>query len=199
MGDQTLKQLFDRDGYVVLRGFLDPDELATLHSELARLIREVVPKMPREHVFYEDKSQSGTLKQLQMLHTHDRYFHDLFLGGRIERLSEVLLNDKVVGKNFQYFSKPPGSGQPTPPHQDGYYFKLSPCEALTLWLALDDIDEENGCVSYVAARIISVCANMNGRTCWGSRKKWLTMASPKISNSRSKCTPNPVTCWCITL
>ena len=149
MGDQTLKQLFDRDGYVVLRGFLDPDELATLHSELARLIREVVPKMPREHVFYEDKSQSGTLKQLQMLHTHDRYFHDLFLGGRIERLSEVLLNDKVVGKNFQYFSKPPGSGQPTPPHQDGYYFKLSPCEALTLWLALDDIDEENGCVSYV--------------------------------------------------
>jgi phytanoyl-CoA hydroxylase len=56
-----------------------------------------------------------------------------------------------VGKNLQYFNKPPGVGQPTPAHQDGYYFKLDPPEALTMWLALDDVDEENGCVRYVRA------------------------------------------------
>ena len=60
-----------------------------------------------------------------------------------------MLGDKVVGKNMQYFGKPPGVSKPTPPHQDGYYFWLDPCDALTLWLALDDVDEENGCVRYV--------------------------------------------------
>lgn len=52
-------------------------------------------------------------------------------------------------RNMQYFNKPPGIGQPTPPHQDGYYFMLEPCEAVTMWFALDDVDEENGCVRYV--------------------------------------------------
>ena len=50
---------------------------------------------------------------------------------------------------MQYFNKPPRIGKPTPPHQDGYYFMLEPCEAATMWLALDEVDEENGCVRYV--------------------------------------------------
>ncbi|MGI9428491.1 MAG: phytanoyl-CoA dioxygenase family protein, partial [Bythopirellula sp.] len=38
---------------------------------------------------------------------------------------------------------------PTPPHQDGFYFMLDPCEAVTIWLALEEVDEENGCVRYI--------------------------------------------------
>ena len=26
---------------------------------------------------------------------------------------------------------------------------LTPCEALTMWLALEEVDEDNGCVCYV--------------------------------------------------
>jgi phytanoyl-CoA hydroxylase len=50
---------------------------------------------------------------------------------------------------MQYFNKPPRIGQPTPAHQDGYYFMLEPNEAVTMWLALEPVDEENGCVRYV--------------------------------------------------
>jgi phytanoyl-CoA hydroxylase len=35
-------------------------------------------------------------------------------------------------------------------HQDSAYFLLrNPSDAVTLWLALDDVDEENGAISYV--------------------------------------------------
>jgi phytanoyl-CoA hydroxylase len=148
MVDQE-KACFDSDGFVVLRQFVEGDELKSLQANLDRVIREVVPAMRPEHVFCEDKSQQGTLKQLPMLHAYDRYFEDLFFGGRFKQLAERLLGAKVIAKNLQYFCKSPGVGQPTPPHQDGYYFKLTPCEALTMWLALDDVDEENGCVRYV--------------------------------------------------
>lgn len=40
-------------------------------------------------------------------------------------------------------------GKPTPPHQDGYYFMLNPSVAVTMWMALEPADEENGCVKYV--------------------------------------------------
>ena len=108
----------------------------------------MVPGLPPEHVFYEDKGDAGTLKQLQRVHEHDGWFGELF-AGKPQRLAEELLGTAVIGKNMQYFNKPPGVGQPTPPHQDGFYFKLEPPLALTMWMALEDVDEENGCVRYV--------------------------------------------------
>jgi phytanoyl-CoA hydroxylase len=150
------KVSFDTDGYVAVRGFLGENDLATVHGNVDRYIREIVPKLPPEHVFYEDKQRPETLKQLQVMNEHDAYFRELFMEGPFVRLAEKLLGDRAVGKNLQYFNKPPqyfnkppGVGQPTPAHQDGYYFKLDPPEALTMWLALDEVDEENGCVRYV--------------------------------------------------
>jgi phytanoyl-CoA hydroxylase len=146
---QSAKQEFDADGYVMLRGFLNPNEVSVLHAKLATLIQNIVPTMPSEAVFYEDKSRPDTLKQLQHLEQFGRdYFQEMF-SGRFSQLAADLMGDRAVGKNLQYFNKPPAVGQPTPPHQDGYYFKIQPCEAVTMWLALDVVDEENGCVRYV--------------------------------------------------
>ena len=50
---------------------------------------------------------------------------------------------------MQFFNKPPGS-EATPAHQDGYYFCLVPNEALTFWMPLDDVDDDNGTLHYIA-------------------------------------------------
>ena len=57
---------------------------------------------------------------------------------------------------MQYFNKPPGYGKASPAHQDGAYFMLEPNEAVTMWLALDEVDEENGCLRY------SPCSHLTG-------------------------------------
>jgi phytanoyl-CoA hydroxylase len=80
---------------------------------------------------------------------HDPWFDQLFRNGRFEKVAEALIGGPVVPKNMQYFNKPPGTSKPTPPHQDGYYFMLDPCSAVTMWLALDDVDQQNGCIRYV--------------------------------------------------
>jgi phytanoyl-CoA hydroxylase len=146
-----LKADFDRDGYVFIPGFLKGEALQELLNNIDRYLETVVPKMPRESVYYEDINRPETLKQIQGLHRHDNYFENMYYGNRFEELAEVLFGGPVSkeGNNFQYFNKPPKDGLPTPPHQDGYYFKIEPCEALTMWLALEEVDEENGCVRYV--------------------------------------------------
>ncbi len=143
------RSVFDRDGFVAIPGFLDVDELAELHRELDRFMRDVLPMLPREQVYYEDRDDLTTLKQVQHLAEHDAYFQQLAYEGAPRRLAEQLLDEDVVPRNMQYFNKPPGVGQPTPPHQDGHYFMLKPCRALTMWLAIDDVDEINGCIRYV--------------------------------------------------
>ena len=82
------------------------------------------------------------------MHTHDNYFRLLFTN-QLQQVAENCLGGKVVGKNLQYFNKVPKVSKPTPPHQDGFYFRIKPQRAVTGWLALDPADESNGCLRYV--------------------------------------------------
>lgn len=146
---QQLKNKFDIDGYVVIPGFLLPSELAELNQELERYIIQSVPEIPSADVYYEDRNDPATLKQMGRIEQHDPYFAGLRARPKWTGLAEVLLADNVVAVELQWFNKPPRLGKCTPPHQDGYYFMLEPDEALTMWLALDAVDESNGCVRYI--------------------------------------------------
>jgi len=139
---------FDRDGFVVLRKFLNDDQLAELQDNLDRYIREVVPGLTAEHAFYVDRERPETLKQLQHMDV-DPYFRDYAKHPTWNAMAEALLGEPVEAQAPEWFNKPAGTDHPTPPHQDNYYFCLRPPQVLTAWLALDRVDAENGGLIYV--------------------------------------------------
>jgi phytanoyl-CoA hydroxylase len=145
---EKLRADFLKDGFVVRKGFFDRAEVDAVQQNLARCINDVIPTMPPGHAMYENKDDKTTLKQLE-LSAHDPYFRDLLNAGPFVEVAADALGGPVEGKSLQYFNKPPLIGQATPPHQDGYYFMLTPPEAVTMWLALDNVDEENGCIRYI--------------------------------------------------
>lgn len=149
MNLSDLKPSYDADGFAVVRGFLPPDELARLKDNLDRYIREVVPRLPDGDAFYEDKSRPETLKQMHRIE-QDAFFAE-YLGHPLWRAAaESLLGEPAAAPSgAEWFNKPPATRHVTPPHQDNYYFCLRPPQALTMWLALDAVDEENGCLRYV--------------------------------------------------
>ena len=153
MGPQTLPadlaSRFAKDGYVAIEPLFDQAAMAKINLEVARFISEIVPKMPATRVYFEDKSDKSSLKQIQHMFEYDLFFEDMMLNGPVQKIAEHVLGCEVRPVNMQYFNKPAGIGKATPAHQDGYYFHLRPCEAVTGWLALEDVDDENGCIHYV--------------------------------------------------
>tara|TARA_B110000438_G_C15714975_1_gene607066 strand:+ start:71 stop:847 length:777 start_codon:yes stop_codon:yes gene_type:complete len=139
---------YKEEGYLLFPSFLSQDEVQECQERIGNYIQKIVPEIPGTEVFYEDKNDDSSLKQLQRMHEHDPWFHQLF-NGKPKQLAQELLGNDVITKNLQYFNKPPKIGAATPPHQDGFYFKLDSPRALTMWLALNNTDEENGCVRYV--------------------------------------------------
>jgi phytanoyl-CoA hydroxylase len=145
-----LKEKFNENGYIFIPGFLSPEEVKSMNLNFARVIEEIVPSMPAHHVFYEGQQKDpSTLKQLIDIQAYDGFFKEVLVNSKFKELAEFLLEDQVIGKTLEYFNKPPLIGKPTPPHQDGYYFMLDPSVAVTMWMALEPADEENGCVKYV--------------------------------------------------
>lgn len=143
------RRRYASDGFLAIPHFLSGTSLDAMRSNVSRLLHEVLPTIPSEQVFYENRADVSSLKQIQHLEQHDAWFHHQFTLGPFRQLAESLLGEGAIPKNIQYFNKPAGIGAATPAHQDGYYFMLKPCKALTMWLALDDADEVNGCVRYV--------------------------------------------------
>ncbi len=159
-----LSGAFADDGFVALEGFYDPKEIFEINAEVNQFQAEIVPNLPREQVYFENKDDPNSIKQVQRLHEHDSYFRAMMEDGPIRRLAEIVLDGPVTCNNMQFFNKPPGIGQPTPPHQDGYYFHLQPCIAATAWLALEPVDEENGCIHYVRGSHRAQDFRPHGRT-----------------------------------
>lgn len=142
------KAQFDRDGYILLRGFFSPDEMAEIRRHAQRTIESIL-QLPENAAKYEVKDRPETLKQLQLSGYGDAYWDDLLHDPRVMQLAEALLGDTVVPRTLQWLNKPIRVGAETPPHQDGYYYMLEPNEAIALWLALDPATPENGCMRYV--------------------------------------------------
>ncbi|XP_077978567.1 putative alpha-ketoglutarate-dependent hypophosphite dioxygenase [Glandiceps talaboti] len=140
------KHWFDKQGYVKLVDFLSQQEVLSIERELSRFRKDVIPKIPPTMVFYEDKENQNSIIRLEKMMDHDEFFKDLAESPAFNGLADLLLGMDCEPNNVQFFSKPPGAKE-TPPHQDGKYFMHE--KGLTFWLALDDADEENGCMFYV--------------------------------------------------
>lgn len=61
-----------------------------------------------------------------------------------------LLGEDVIGWGSHFFCKLPGDGKSVDWHQDCSYWPLTPTKALTVWLAIDDADQANGCMEIYA-------------------------------------------------
>jgi phytanoyl-CoA hydroxylase len=149
MAFEAEKERYDRDGFVIVRQFLPHDDLVELCGQLDRYVREVVPTLPDSHAFYHERGRPETLKQMQHMGV-DPYFAAYREHPRWKALATALVGEPATAEEPEWFNKPPGTVHATPPHQDNYYFNLKPPNVMTIWLALDAVDDENGCLRYVA-------------------------------------------------
>ena len=149
------KPAFDRDGFVVIRNPLG-DDFEELVGNIQRFIDEVAPKFAEgsEAAMYGSPGREPeSLIRLNHMHKEDAFFAEYARHPRWVSLAETMLGESVETANVVWFNKPPRtvhSNHPTPPHQDNFYYKLDPPQMMSVWMALEPVDPENGCLRYVA-------------------------------------------------
>lgn len=153
---------FRRDGFLVVRGLLSPDEVAELRDHTEELMQGRLPEQmgthldmgnhasgvatqrlaaPPEHLSPAEKAEY--FLRIHMLHRqlelHERY---LLHPGVLDVL-QALIGPDVLALQTMLFIKGPGKpGQGW--HQDSYYIPTHPDTLCGAWIAIDDCDEQNG-------------------------------------------------------
>jgi len=138
---------FHEQGFLVVKGLLNPDEIQELikHSEDLMYGRVSVPGIePPDPNAGPDQIASRYLR-IHMLHRHLEIEERYLLHPRLLDVLEALIGPDVMAMQTMYFVKSPGgAGQGY--HQDSYYIPTYPDQLCGAWIAVDKADEENGCV-----------------------------------------------------
>jgi phytanoyl-CoA hydroxylase len=140
---------FGRDGYLVVRNMLDSTAVAELQTTFDGLHAQgSIPGCFKAVSVTKARAKGDILLAYpRMMHPHRvsavamRYMlHPAFAA----ILTRLLGEAPIAAQSMLYWKPPTARGQAF--HQDNFYLKVHPGTCVAAWIALDEIDEENGCL-----------------------------------------------------
>ena len=147
------RRFFGRNGYLKIDGLLAREEIDELGEHAMNLAMGRVDFSKLEGVTPRCEGNSpGAMEDMFFrfiqFHRHLPLHEKYMLHARILDVLEVLIGPDVMAMQSMFFLKPPQQrGQAY--HQDSFYIKTAPDTLCGAWIAIDDCDEENGCMYFI--------------------------------------------------
>ena len=126
---------YQRDGFVAPIDIFTTDEVAQIHAELDAA----------EAAHGEQLQAAGRNNAHFVLPVLDRIAHDHRI---LDAVEDVIGKDILVAGTTLFIKEPETTGFISW-HQDARYIGLEPHDWVTAWLAISDVNEENGCMRMV--------------------------------------------------
>jgi ectoine hydroxylase-related dioxygenase (phytanoyl-CoA dioxygenase family) len=147
---------FHRDGYVTLEGVMSEGELTAIEGEFQRFITGQVPGMGRDFCDmsgpYDREFEDFSLVNAVLPRRYEPSIRDNLFEKRSASIARQLIGETATLDYDQFLAKRPNKPDAVFTwHQDLGYWPAGTPEPLTATcsLALDDADEENGCLRVV--------------------------------------------------
>ena len=134
VADRAVRE-YEDVGYTIFRHVIDADLLGETNGHVEWL-QEQHPDVPPERLGTEFVRD-------------DPFWLRLVSDPRLLNIAELFIGPDIALFASHYISKPPRSGKPVLWHQDGSYWPLEPMAVVSLWLAVDDSNEKNGCMKVI--------------------------------------------------
>lgn len=128
---------YNHDGFVRPITIYSLEEITGIRGYFDRLLQATI-------------ASGGNSYSISTAHMKYAGVYDILTNPRIVDCVADLLGDDVVAWGSHFFCKMPGDGRAVAWHQDASYWPLTPSWAVTVWLAIDDADLENGCMKFIA-------------------------------------------------
>ncbi|BCM92520.1 hypothetical protein IAD21_04402 [Abditibacteriota bacterium] len=146
---------FRRDGFVLGSRIVNDTELETLRAEVLRVVDDAQNGIERERkpvrVGNMGKGDAPVWQIVNIWEGSEAFKRVVGNAVLAEEVAQLLPGNEVRLFHDQIQFKPAATGGVNMWHQDSPYWPiLQPKDVqLTAWLALDDADEDNGCMSMV--------------------------------------------------
>jgi len=150
---------FQRDGYLILRGFTAPVMVAALRSVAEEHLRREIPPLEYEADLHYPGAPSSRIAEggrtvrrlLQAQGRHPAFTEWLNQPALLTRLHQLLGADVLMplAHHNCIMTKQPRSSSDTSWHQDIRYWAFERADLINVWLALGPERKDNGCLQLI--------------------------------------------------
>ena len=141
---ETEKRQYRQEGFVIPSYRLASSELEELRAAVDRVIANN-PQARPEHLVSVHVANNEPERI-----RGDRAFLDVARNPAVLDMVEDAIGPDIVLWGAHLFCKPEVTGMEVPWHQDGEYWPIRPLATATVWIALDDVSVENGCMRFMS-------------------------------------------------
>ena len=140
---------YGEEGFCLFRDVLSLAEIDATRAELDNLIAS----MPKRQVVYKDGENREVDSRPEYLtepHPRHSFWLELCRHPRVLDAVEQVLGPDLILIMSHLIVKRAGDGLPVAWHQDNtYWHSVQGTEVTTVWLAIDDTDQANGCMQVI--------------------------------------------------
>ena len=97
----------------------------------------------------ETVDRSEEMLQIMEMWHYDEVYRKLLYHEPLLDIAESLIGPNIQLFHDQALYKPARHGGAVPWHQDNGYWRCTPANLVSIWMALDDADEDNGCMNVI--------------------------------------------------
>ena len=97
----------------------------------------------------ETADRSEEMLQIMEMWRYDEVYRQLLYHEPLLDIAESLVGPNIQLFHDQALYKPARYGGEVPWHQDNGYWRCTPSNLVSIWMALDDADEDNGCMNVI--------------------------------------------------
>jgi ectoine hydroxylase-related dioxygenase (phytanoyl-CoA dioxygenase family) len=146
-----LRESFDRDGFVVVRGLLPRADVMALRARAESLVRNTSGGPARYVQTAFDESGAVKLVKASGLVECDAQFHDIATRDALVDIVEALIGAGSRRFRDVLIVKPARTGGVFSYHQDSAYWDVEPKALVSCWIGLGDVPTNGSCLSVVPA------------------------------------------------
>ena len=144
----TFVESFARDGYAVARGLFSEEECQRFSDYFTSMVERGGDGWSEGEVDPNHPDPLRRYPRLLQPHRGDDVALGFMIDPRLrDHLTAAVGAEPFAVQTMVYFKPPGARGQNL--HQDNMYLLVQPGTCIAAWLALDDCDEENGCMVLV--------------------------------------------------
>lgn len=145
---------FERDGFLLIRGFLDK-RACTIIKDIAKvhLRYEIEPiETEYEYIGIDNEIYKQSIRRLRQVYDRDIIFKEWMENREIQPILKQLLKEEpilVTAHHNSIMTKRAHTSTQTCWHRDSRYWSYDATNLLSVWLALGDENSENGVLEFI--------------------------------------------------
>ena len=138
---------YQKNGFVVSNSYLSD----SLQASISKAYNEFINN--NQNLTLEEMASPHLVEGAGLKHnkSNELCMEFLNIGKNNEIVSQVkkILGDDVILWGMHCMHKEAKTGKKIPWHQDGTYWPIEPKATCSVWIAITDVDENNGCMQFI--------------------------------------------------